>query len=244
VARTSNPKQARTMSAALALLWDETEQPTRGPKPSLSPRRIADAAVDLADADGLGAVSMAKVAAVFHLSGMALYRYVPGKDELVGLMIEAILAERPDLSAAGDDWRSQVIEWARRSWAVHQAHPWLLAATAMRRQAMGPNQLGWMDAAIAALQKTGLTAAQQHQIFLLVAGLVRNLAQQQLDYDEVHDQEWNRLNGELLDRHAHRFPALTKAIVDGAFIPAEDPLGFGLDRLLDGVQALIERTNR
>jgi AcrR family transcriptional regulator len=241
MARSGNAKQPRDIGAALALLWEEAEQPTRGPKPSLDARRIADAAVVLADADGLEAVSMAKVAAVFQLSGMALYRYVPGKAELVELMVEAILAERPDLSAAGAGWRAQIVAWARQSLRVHQAHPWLLAATAMRRQAMGPRQLGWMDTALAALQQTGLSAAEQHQVFLLVAGLVRNLAQQQVDYDEVHDREWSRLNGELLDRHAHRFPALSKAIVEGAFVPADDPLGFGLDRLLDGVQALIDR---
>ncbi|MDG6104965.1 TetR/AcrR family transcriptional regulator C-terminal domain-containing protein [Dactylosporangium aurantiacum] len=241
MARTSGPKQPRDMAAALALLWDETERPTRGPKPSLDPRRIADAAVAIADADGLDAVSMARVAGVFNLSGMALYRYVPGRDELVALMVEAILTDRPDLSGAGNDWRAQLTAWARQSWAVHQAHPWLLPATAMRRQAMGPHQIGWMDAAIAALQPTGLTAAQQHQVFLLVAGLVRNLAQQQLDFDEAHAREWSRLNGELLARHADRFPALTKAILDGAFTPIEDPLAFGLDRLFDGVQALIDR---
>jgi AcrR family transcriptional regulator len=235
-------KGTRDLRAALALLWDETDQPTRGPKPSLNRRRIADAAVALADAEGLDAVSMNKVAAAFDVSGMALYRYVPGKAELVELMLETILADRPDLSAAGDDWRSQITEWACQSWNAHQAHPWLIPATAMRRQVMGPNQLGWLDAAIAALQQTGLTAAQQHQIFLLVAGHVRNLAQQLLDCDEDHDREWDRLNGELLARHADRFPALTKAITDGAFAPADDPLIFGLDRLLDGVQALIDRT--
>ncbi|MEU4155011.1 TetR/AcrR family transcriptional regulator C-terminal domain-containing protein [Actinoplanes sp. NPDC026670] len=241
MARSGNSKDNRDLGTALALLWDETEAPTRGPKPSLTPRRIAEAAVSLADSDGLDAVTMTKVAGLFKLSAMALYRYVPGKAELVELMIEAILAERPDLSVAGDDWQSQITEWARRSWDVHQAHPWLVTATAMRRQAMGPHQLGWMDAALASLEQTGLPPADQHQIFLLVAGLVRNLAQQRLDYDEEHDQEWNRLNGELLARHAHRFPALTRAIVGGAFEPAGDPLGFGLARLLDGVQALITR---
>ncbi|WP_433796234.1 TetR/AcrR family transcriptional regulator [Actinoplanes sp. CA-252034] len=234
-------EKARDAGAALALLWDETEQPTRGPKPSLSPRRLAEAAVTIADAEGLDAVSMARVAAVFGVSGMALYRYVPGKAELVELMVEAILADRPDLSAAGDDWRARIVEWARRSRAVYQAHPWLLPATGMRRQAMGPNQLGWMDAALAALEPTGLGAGDRHQTFLLVAGLVRTMAQQSADYDAEQDREWNRLNGELLERHAHRFPALTRAIVGGAFDPIDDPLGFGLDRLLDGVQALIDR---
>ncbi|MFG2120701.1 TetR/AcrR family transcriptional regulator C-terminal domain-containing protein [Streptomyces sp. NPDC048710] len=233
-----NPRDPR---ASLALLWGEQEQPTRGPKPKLSPQRIAAAAVALADGEGLDAVSMSKVAGGFGVSAMALYRYVPGKTELVELMVEAVLAEGPDLSGVpGGDWRAGAREWARQCARVYSAHPWLLSATAMRRQVMGPRQLRWLDAALAALEPTGLGAAQRHQVFLLLVGLVRNLAQQVSDHDEEQDREWDRLTGELLARHADRFPALTKAIAEGAFDPAGiDPLDFGLDRILDGVEALV-----
>ncbi|MDH6123476.1 TetR/AcrR family transcriptional regulator C-terminal domain-containing protein [Kitasatospora sp. GP82] len=235
-------EKARDLRAGVALLWGEQDQPTRGPKPSLTPHRIAEAAVAIADAEGLDAVAMSKVAAEFGVSAMALYRYVPGKAELVQLMVESVLAPAPDLSAVGEGWRPQIIEWARRSAKIHRSHPWLLAATAMRRQLMGPNQLAWLDAALAALEPAGLTAAQQHRVFVLVAGLVRTLVQQQLDFDEEHSQEWIRLTGELLGRHADRFPALTRAIAAGAFAPdTVDPLEFGLDRILDGVQTLIDR---
>ncbi|MGW5462236.1 TetR/AcrR family transcriptional regulator C-terminal domain-containing protein [Streptomyces sp. NPDC003996] len=230
----------RDPRAALALLWGEQEQPTRGPKPTLSPQRIAAAAVELADAQGLDAVSMSKVGAEFGVSAMALYRYVLGKAELVELMIESILAEVPDLSAARGDWRAGTRLWARRCLDLYRAHPWALAATAMRRQVMGPHQLGWLDAAHAALEPTGLPAAQRHQVFVLVVGLVRSLAQQTADFDADEDREWNRLTGEVLERHAARFPALTRAIADGAFEPTGvDPLDFGLDRILDGVEALM-----
>jgi AcrR family transcriptional regulator len=234
-------EKARDLRTGIALLWGEQEQPTRGPKPSLTPGRIAEAAVAVADAEGLAAVSMGKVAAAFGVSAMALYRYVPGKTELVELMIESVLAEVPDLSAVLGGWRPRIARWARLSQQVHQAHPWLLTATAMRRQAMGPHQLGWLDAAFAALEPTGLPAAQQHRIFVQVAGLVRTVAQQQVDFDQEHDQEWNRLTGELIARHADRFPHLTRAIAAGAFDPdPADPLEFALDRVLDGVQALID----
>ncbi|MFF7633832.1 TetR/AcrR family transcriptional regulator [Kitasatospora sp. NPDC008050] len=238
-------EKPRDLRAGVALLWGEQDQPTRGPKPTLSPRRIADAAVRLADAEGLDAVSMSKVGTELGVSAMALYRYVPGKAELVELMVEAVLTERPDLTAAGPAWQPRLAEWARRSLAVHQAHPWLLTATAMRRQAMGPNQLGWLDAALGAMEAADLTAAERHQVFLLIVGLVRNLAQQLTEFDAEHDREWSRLTGELLDRHADRFPALTRAIAQGAFEPAAvDPLGFGLGRILDGVQTLIDRKGK
>lgn len=240
-ARNKEQDKPRDPRASLALLWGEQEQPTRGPKPKLSPQQIAAAAVDLADGEGLEAVSMNKVAGGFGVSAMALYRYVPGKNELVELMVEAVLAEGPDLSGVpAGDWRAGVREWTRQCARVYAAHPWLLAATAMRRQVMGPRQLRWLDAALAALEPTGLGAAHRHQVFLLLVGHVRNLAQQVSDHDEERDREWNRLTGELLARHADRFPALTKAIAEGAFEPAGvDPLDFGLDRILDGVEALI-----
>ncbi|WP_084523253.1 TetR/AcrR family transcriptional regulator [Nocardia inohanensis] len=234
-------EKARDLEAGIALLWDERNPPTRGPKPTLTPRRIAEAAVVMADAEGLDAISMNKVAAGFGVSGMALYRYVPGKNELVELMIEAVLAARPDLSGTPPDWRSRLTAWARHCHAVYAAHPWLLAATGMRRRNLGPAELAWLDAALAALEPTNLTAAQRHRVFLLVIGLVRNIAQQTADADSAHEQEWNRLTGELLARNADRFPALTRAVADGVFAPdPEDPLEFGLERILDGVQVLID----
>lgn len=242
-AKSTDRDKPRDVRAGVALLWGEQDQPTRGPKPSLSPQRIAAAAVRLADAEGLDAASMNKVAAEFGVSAMALYRYVPGKTELVELMVESVLATPPDLSDLAGDWRAAAKEWTRRSWKVYEAHPWLLAATAMRRQVMGPNQLGWLDALIGALAPTGLPAAELHQVFLLLVGLVRNLAQQVVDFDAEHSREFTRLTAELLDRHADRFPALTRAIADGYFAPTQiDPLDFALDRVLDGVQPLIDRS--
>jgi len=71
---------------------------------------------------------------------------------------------------------------------------------------------------------------------------VRNSAQQPADYDETEAAEWASYTGELLARHADRFPALIKATAEGAFDDEEtDQLEFGLDRLLDGVDALIEQ---
>lgn len=231
----------RDPRAVLALLWGEQGQPTRGPKPKLSPQRIATAAAELADREGLDAVSMNRVAGEFGVSAMALYRYVPGKTELVELMVEAVLADGPDLSGVPDgDWRAAVREWTRQCARVYAAHPWMLGVLAMRRQVMGPCQLRWLDVALAALEPTGLGAAERHRVFLLLIGLVRNLAQQRRDAAVERDAEWDRLAGDLLARHADRFPALTKAIAEGAFEPdGTDPLEFGLDRILDGVEALV-----
>ena len=96
---------------------------------------------------------------------------------------------------------------------------------------------------MAALEQTGLSAVQRHHTFILIASHVRGIAQQFVDFDEARDREWNQLTGELLARHADRFPALVRTIAEGGFEPAEgDPLAFGLARILDGVQALIDAT--
>jgi AcrR family transcriptional regulator len=225
---------------SFALLWGEQEPPSRGPKPSLTAGRIAEAAIEIADAEGLEAVSLARVAKEFGVTAMALYRYVPGKTELLDLMVDLAIGPPTPVADLPGGWRPQLAEWARQCLAMYHRHPWILAATGMRRQIMGPHQLGWMDAALAALAATGLTATQQHDTFLLLVGHVRNIAQQHLDHDEAANEEWTHLTAEVLERHKERFPALASVVAAGAFAPqVGNPLDFGLERILDGVAALI-----
>ncbi|MFI5804318.1 TetR/AcrR family transcriptional regulator [Streptomyces sp. NPDC051561] len=235
----------RDPEAALALLWGEQAQPGRGPKPSLSAARIAARAVEIADTEGLEAASMQRIGKEFGVTTMALYRYVPGRSELVELMVDAAMAPPEPVDGIVGGWRPQLADWTRQCWAMYRRHPWILTATAMRRQLMGPNQLSWMEAAWGPLAGTGLTPAEQHDTFLLLVGHVRNLTQQLTDEDAAAGAEWARLTANLLERHGHRYPALTAAVAAGAFAPGTgDPLGFGLERILDGVAALVARQGR
>ncbi|MFI6848555.1 TetR/AcrR family transcriptional regulator [Kitasatospora sp. NPDC050467] len=235
-------EKKRDPKASLALLWGEQGQPRRGPKPSLTAERIVAGAIEVADAEGPDAVSMQRVATELGVTTMALYRYFPGKAELVDLMVDSALGAPPGSIGRQDGWRPRLTEWARQCWALYRRHTWILAATAMRRQLMGPNQLAWMDSALAALAPTGLSAAQQHDTVLLIIGHIRSLAQQLVDADEEGGEEWNRLAGEVLERHGDQFPALTAAIAAGAFAPQSgDPLDFGLERILDGVTPLADQ---
>jgi AcrR family transcriptional regulator len=232
----------RDPEATLALLWGEQGRPSRGPKPSLSAAGIAARAVEIADAEGLEAASMQRMGKEFGVTTMALYRYVPGRAELVELMVDAAMGTPEPVGAIAGGWRPQLADWTRQCWAMYGRHPWILTATAMRRQLMGPNQLAWLDTALSALARTGLGAAEQHDTFLLLVGHVRNLTQQLTDEDAAASAEWARLTAGLLERQGHRYPALTAAVAAGAFVPSGgDPLEFGLERILDGVAALIER---
>ncbi|WP_051717362.1 TetR/AcrR family transcriptional regulator C-terminal domain-containing protein [Streptomyces sp. NRRL F-5727] len=236
------PRKQTGAQAGFALLWGEEEPPARGPKPSLTATGIAEAAVAIADAEGLDAVSLARVAQEFDVTAMALYRYVPGKTELVDLMVDLAIGPPPALGDLPAGWRPRLTAWARQCLALYRRHPWILTATGMRRRIMGPRQLDWLEAALAALDGTGLSTAQRHDTFLLLVGHVRAVAQQDVDHDAAESEEWARLTAQALARHEHRYPALAEAVATGAFAPREaDPLDFGLERILDGVAALMDR---
>ena len=96
----ANTETAAAQAGAIALLWDQSVSARRGPKPALSLEAIAAAGIGLADADGLAAVTMQRVAAALSVTKMALYRYVPGKAEMVALMIDLAIGEAPRFGGA------------------------------------------------------------------------------------------------------------------------------------------------
>ncbi|MFC7761642.1 TetR/AcrR family transcriptional regulator [Catellatospora bangladeshensis] len=122
-------------------LWAVRAQPTRGPKPALTLDRIAEAAVAVADAEGLAAVSMQRVAADLGFTKMSLYRYLPGKAELVALMVEHAVGAPPELDPA--DWRTALRDWAHHLLAAYVRHPWALEATVGPRPSARTSWAGW-----------------------------------------------------------------------------------------------------
>jgi AcrR family transcriptional regulator len=207
-------------------LWAEPAKPTRGPKPALTLDKIADAAIAVADAEGLAAVSMQRVAAELGFTKMSLYRYLPGKAELVAVMLERGIGEPPPLTGG---WRTALIKWADSLRTTYVAHPWAIEATTGARP-IGPNELTWMEAALAVLPP-GLGGAERMDAVAVVAGHVRALATQ------ANEAELVAAMGLVLREHSARFPAVTAAIsdIDGA----NQAFRFGLERILDGLQVLI-----
>ncbi|MGW2250776.1 TetR/AcrR family transcriptional regulator [Kitasatospora sp. NPDC001660] len=221
------------------LLWGPPAKPTRGPKPALSLERIAAAGIEVADAEGLGAVSMQKVAGLLDYTKMALYRYVPGKAELVALMVEFAVAEPPG-SPAGGHWRDQLTAWAAELMRSFVAHPWLLDATVGPR-VMGPKELAWLERIVSALDGHGLTGAERMDAAVLLAGHVRGIAQQARAAGADGSPEARLLAalGVLVQRHADDYPALAAAMAEPG--GRDNALDFGLARILDGLEALIDR---
>ncbi|WP_306324969.1 TetR/AcrR family transcriptional regulator [Streptomyces venezuelae] len=225
------------------LLWGPHPKPSRGPKPTLDLDRIARAAIEIADADGLADVSMQGVAARLGVTKMALYRYVPGKAELVALMVDAAIGPYPAAQARGGGWREQLEDWARELFRVFRQHPWALDATVGPR-IMGPGELSWMERAVSALDGTGLDGAERMDAAVLLVGHARGIAQQTRAVGPAGNPEaqLGAVLDDLMRTHGARFPALAEALASAARSDGQDQAwDFGLQRILDGLAALIER---
>jgi len=238
------------LPAEVAAAWGVRERSHKGPKPALSLAKIVDAAVQIADTEGLDAVSMGRVATALGAAPMSLYRHVASKEELRRLMVDAAWGDPPGPLAPGETWRDGLSRWAWAMRANARRHPWVVRIPISGLPIL-PREIAWFEEALACLAGTGLTEARKASVIMLVSGYVRNLAATEADiiaavmasgqdYDEWM-RSYPRMLGQLTD--ARRFPALAAFIEAGVFDQADDPddeFIFGLDRILDGIAALIK----
>jgi AcrR family transcriptional regulator len=164
------PDAEPDLPPGLALLWRPAPVGRRGPRPGLTLAGIAEAAVALADAEGLAAVSMARVAERVGVTTMALYRYVSSKDDLLALMMETALgeavaaAERAAATAPGapgvPGWRSTLERWCHDQLALAQVHPWSVQAP-VTASLPGPARVAFLERGLRALDGTPLTWAEK-----------------------------------------------------------------------------------
>jgi AcrR family transcriptional regulator len=234
----------------VAAAWGVRERPHKGPKPGLSLARIVDAAVGLADTEGLDAVSMGRVAAALGAAPMSLYRHVSSKEDLRRLMVDAAWGDAPGPLAPGETWRDGLSRWAWTMRAGARRHPWVVRIPISGLPVM-PREIAWFEDALACLAGTHLTEARKASVVMLLSGYVRNLAATEADImaavlaSGLSPDEWMagypRMLSQLTD--PRRFPALTAFIEAGVFDQADEPddeFAFGLDRILDGVAVLID----
>ena len=240
---------ARTM----ALLWRDRSAPgpRRGPRPGLDVDGIVAAAVALADADGLAALSMRRVAAALGVAAMTLYTHVPGKGELTDLMVDTVTGELyPDGTPTGD-WRERVTAVARANWDLHVRHPWL-REVGPGRPPLGPGVLARYEHELRAVDGLGLTEVQMDLLVTLVDALVRGTVGGVADRvgaeraSGVTEQQWWEATEPYLRQvfDPERYPTAARVgPVAGAELQAAyDPqasFAFGLARLLDGMAGLI-----
>jgi AcrR family transcriptional regulator len=232
------------LPASIRLAWGVGERPRRGPKPGLTLDRIVAAGIRVAMTDGLGSVSMGRVAAELGGSTMSLYRYVPAKDDLLTLMVDTALGSPPAGDPAAGGWRVGLTRWAVGVRAAYRRHPWALRVP-ITTPPIGPNNVAWLNNALEALGGTALTEQQKLSSVLLLSGFVRN------DAILTADLAASTATGQVMPGYgtalsqligATAFPALQRAIASGALDDDDDidaEFGFGLERILDGLEVLI-----
>jgi len=230
----------------IALAWGVAANPQRGPKREMSVERIVEAAVEIADAEGLGAVSMAAVASRLGFTPMSLYRYVTAKEDLILLMQEEATGAPSEATRTAGGWRERLEALYREQLQHYLVHPWVLDIPISGVPAT-PNSAAWMDAGLSALSDTGLTHEERLAVMLLVtgtahwagtvlAGYARVQREQGLDDQAIARRE-DAMFRALIS--ADEYPELRAAIEAGAFLDESDPFSFSLARGLDGVSDYI-----
>ncbi|WP_026424222.1 TetR/AcrR family transcriptional regulator [Actinokineospora inagensis] len=241
---------------SLALLWrKQTQAPVRNGRRDLSVDRIVAAAVEVADTDGLIALSMRRVADKLNVGTMSLYTYVPGKAELIDLMLDTVYAEldrprTPVPESNRDCWRDRLEQVARDSWDLYHRHPWMLGV-GVSRPPLGPNVMAKYDYELGTVAGIGLSEIEMDTVLNLVIGHAETSARRaveatggETDSVGVSDAQWLAAHGPVLTTllDQERYP-LAASVVSAVGTAADDPkhvFEFGLARILDGVQALVE----
>jgi AcrR family transcriptional regulator len=230
------------------LVWERPEPPSRPAPSPLSRDRIVRAAIELADADGLEAVSLRKVAAALGAGPMRLYGYLSTKEELLDLMVDAVYGEIPAPESAGGDWRGALRSLAGGVRRTALRHEWF-ADLLGGRPHLGPNALAHLEASLAVLDGVpgfgGIEAVMQatHTVNAYVIGAVRSeLAESRAERATgLGEREWQATTGPYLVRMfaTGRYPTLAKVVHEAEHPDAETVFDTGLDQVLDGVAARL-----
>ncbi len=235
---------------SLELMWGVQPRPTRGRKPGLTVAQIVAAAIGVADAEGLAAMSIRRVAQELGSGAMSLYRYLPGRAELLDLMVDTVYAELP-LAAVEGEWRTRLEAVARENRELYVRHPWLLQV-ATGRPVLGPNTMAKYEHELSVLEGIGLTDVEMDAVVTLLNGFVRDAVRGAVDASAAEresgltDEQWWQAHQPLLEKvfDVSRFPLAARVggSVGAELNTAYDPshaFEFGLARVLDGVAALL-----
>lgn len=243
---------ARTME----LLWNTRGRGSRGPKPGLTVDRIVAVAIAVADTEGLEGLLMRRVAERLEVGTMSLYRYVPGKAELLDVMVDRVSGE---IARRGDGlggWRARLAQVAHDNRRLYERHPWLLHIFP-GRPPLGPGIIAKYDHELRAVEGIGLSDVEMDSALTLVLEFVRGAAGTALETTlerersgQTDDQWWSTLGPLLEERFdADRYPLAARvgAASSECYQGTYDPhyaFAFGLERLLDGIEVLVDRSAR
>ncbi|MEU4331274.1 TetR/AcrR family transcriptional regulator C-terminal domain-containing protein [Nonomuraea dietziae] len=231
--------------------------PSSGPLPeplpetALSRERVVRVAIEIADAEGLGALTMRGIAAKLGVAPMSAYKYVGGKDDLVLLMADAAYAELGYPTPPPEGWRARLELVGRTLWTLHRRHPWLAQVTPLSRPVVLPHLAVHAEQALAAIESLGFDPVTRLNLHVLFYSFIQGLAvnaeretQAQavtgLTEDEWMDAQEPGLRT-LMDTGAYpAFAAVVKGVGDGYDLDLDALFELGLKLQLDGLAAMIE----
>ena len=242
---------------SLGLLWRTGDRSARS---GLSVDAVVSAAIHMADAEGLEAVSMRRVAERLKVGTMSIYTHVPGKGELTELMIDSALGELyedvDEPARAPGGWRGALMFIARSNWQLYQRHPWLLDLSSAR-PVLGPHTTQKYEAELRPLDGLGLSDVEMDSVLALVLTHVQATARALAAVSRTRresgmtDSQWWLATAPLLEKliDGRRFPVASRVGTSAgqAFDAASDPvhaMAFGLEVILDGVGTLITTRTR
>jgi AcrR family transcriptional regulator len=208
--------------------------------------RIVAAAISVADAEGLAALSMRRVAAELGAAPMSLYRHVADKDDLVLQMMNTVFA-RSRLPDPPDGWRARLELAAHSLWAMFGQHPWLASALSLTRPQVLPSALPYTEWVLTALDGNGLDLDTMFTTYLTLINYVRGIAvnlESEAEAEAVsglNSEEWLDTQEPQLRSilPPGQFPMFERLISEEYDFSLDRIFEFGLQRLLDGLATLI-----
>jgi AcrR family transcriptional regulator len=239
------------MSASKEIIWSRPERAGRGPAPSLTREKIAAAAVKLADAEGIEALSMRSLATELGVGATSLYRYVDSKDELILLMVDAVIGSDLEFEPGGD-WRDGLRAFARAMRELTLRHPWT-AVYGPGARTLGPNAAERYERVLGTIDGLGLEIDEMLLMIETLAAFVLGRALEELAEGEavrrsgLDQREWMDHQAPYIKGliESGSYPLLTRVVLDARTPHDPDRMqhdfDIGLERVLDGLAAMLPR---
>lgn len=212
------------------------------PAEELSQERVVRVAIELADADGLAALSMRRLAGELGVSTMALYRYVGGKESLILQMIDTVIGDFPFPARRPTDWPAGIEQAARLQWAAYRRHLWLAGAVTLNRPQILPQLTRHTDAVLRSVAGLGVDASTAMYAAITVFGYVRGVALN-LEPEAQAEQDTGMTADEWVDHQTTQLADLIRTEDLRGFrdLPNGFDFDYDLDQLFDfGLQVVLD----